>query len=190
MNARIPFVTVIALLVSVATVAVLLTSQRGIAQTSAVEDERAAELAILFARDDERFGGLRGKLTDLRGAVMSYDDAISIVYQSPNAATQDNDSLRNRSVWLLIMEGDFVEHVPQTPDIPAKEVPHTQMAVILDSITGEIIEEILLPKEKPLILDNLPKQDIPADLEKPIELPTRIEAPTVEPLPTETAPNQ
>jgi len=89
---------------------------------------------------------------------MTYGQAVQFVLgRSIDLNTQEY-KIRNNAVWLLVLAGEFVEHVPSSADgiIPAKDVIHHQMAIILDGNTGEIIGRVMISPQKVLLVSSLP----------------------------------
>ena len=73
-----------------------------------------------------------------------------------------NESPPEAPVWLVVLEGKFIEHVPPAPqNIPAKDVEHSQMALILDAKTGDAFESVLVSPQLPLDISTLPVLPMP-----------------------------
>ncbi|MBM3181687.1 MAG: hypothetical protein FJZ86_15250 [Chloroflexi bacterium] len=154
------------------------------AQTIAISGDAALELALSYSMDDGLMGGRLTLPEKVYGEVMTYDEAVQFVSNRPIDPNTKKYEMRNKLVWLIVLEGKFVEYVPSSPDgaIPATEILHNQMAIILDGKTGEIMREILVSPQRKLPVTNLPvlqKSNSAAS-----ELPTRNPILTEIPYPT------
>ncbi len=129
------------------------------AQTSIIAESLALNRALAYSVDDGLMGGsLPTSSVTVYGQDMPYGEAVQFVLGRPIDSNTQNYKNRNKVVWLLVLEGKFVEHVPPSADgsIPAKEVIHNQMVIILDGSTGEIMRRMLLSPQIKLSTANLP----------------------------------
>lgn len=154
------------------------------AQTTTISDGAALELALSYSMDDGLMGGRLTPPEKVYGEVMTYDEAVQFVSSRPIDPNTKKYEMRNKLVWLIVLEGEFIEHVPPSAggDIPATEIVHNQMAIILDGKTGEIMRRMLPPTQIKLPVTNLPvlqKTDSAAP-----ELPTSNPISTEVPYPT------
>ena len=156
------------------------------AQTIAISGDAALELALSYSMDDGLMGGRLTLPEKVYGEVMTYDEAVQFVSNRPIDPNTKKYEMRNKLVWLIVLEGKFVEYVPSSPEgaISATEILHNQMAMILDGKTGEIMKEVLVSPQRILLVTNLPvlqKTDSAVS-----ELPTRNPISTEIPYPTLT----
>jgi len=178
------------------------------AQTTTISDDLALDIALSLSRDN-RLGGWLSSPEKAYGQVMIYDDAVRFVFGKPIDPNTEQYKKRDEIVWLIVLEGEFIEHVPPSAggDIPAKEVIHNQMVIILDGKTGDIMRRVWLSPQIKLPVTNLPvlqkadkelselptsiliSTDAPYPTLAMIELPTElpVESPTETPTPTETS---
>ena len=154
MNKRILRGLVIGLAVVIAALLLFFRVRPVVAPALAVSTEAAVARALAAARDDG-FGGYTQPPGKIFGRQMTLGEARAFIYGAN--VGEYNDRPASVPVWLVVLEGKFVEHVPAAPpDIPAKDVAHSQMALILDAKTGELIESILQSPQQPLDSSTLP----------------------------------
>jgi hypothetical protein len=171
-------------LLSLTLVIAALIIQTGAAQTSIIPAETAANLALAYGRD---YGtdGLVDRPTGMFGKVMRYGEAVQYIFGRPINPGDQIARMADTPVWLIVIQGQIVEHVPPAPpDIPAKDVLHGQMAVIINGITGDIVEEVLIPGQKTLPVASLTPLTPLSDTAH--LAPTRLPIQTEIPLPTST----
>ncbi len=156
----------------------------GMAQTSIIPSNVAISLALSYSKDDGLVGGLVGQPAEMYGKVMTYSEATEYVLSQPINPGDGIAKISGNPVWLIILQGKIVEHVPSAPDIPAKDVIHNQMAVIIDGNTGEILERILISPQTTLSLASLPVLTMPSGTVP--AAPTKMPIFTEIPLPTAT----
>jgi len=166
------------------TIGIVLNVRSTNAQTSVIPNGLALDLALSYSMDDGLMGGALNPPAKVYGQVMTYEEAVKFVLNKPIDSNTQNYKTLNKTVWLVVLEGEFVEHVPPSADgiIPAKEVIHNQMAIILDGNTGEIMRRILLSPQIKLSVANLPvlqKTNAPLPA-----LPTSVPISTEVPYPT------
>ena len=144
------------------------------AQTSLIPSTLALELAQSYSIDDGLIGGALTPSSKAYGQVMTYEEAIQFVFGKPIDSNTQIYTIREKAVWLIILEGEFVSHAPASADgvIPAKDVIHSQMGVILDATTGEILRRTLISPEKELPVTDLPVLEGIAEQDTPFILPT------------------
>ena len=130
----------------------------GSAQTSVIPASLAVQRALDAANFDGPMGGSTTQPTEARGQVMTYGQAIQYVFGRPMDPNQSIAKLKDYPIWLVVLQGQFVEHVPAAADgsVPAKNVIHSQMAVILDGNTAEVLEQIMVSPAKALAVSTLP----------------------------------
>ena len=158
------------------------------AQTSVIPASLALDRALTFARDDGWVGGAVAQPAEARGQAMTYGQAVELIFGRP---IDPNDSIyknRDLQVWVVVLHGKFIEHVPSSADgsIPAKDVVHNQMVIILDGNTGEIMERVMISPQKVLSVANLPILSKSAEPLPP--LPTKGPISTEVPYPTLVSP--
>ncbi|MCC7163103.1 MAG: hypothetical protein IT331_11455 [Anaerolineae bacterium] len=166
-------------------------------QSRAVEKAEAGTLApdIAVARAltvagefDLPYGGLRGRPTEIYGRIMTYAEANDLLTGRPIAPNSLEIELADKQVWLILFQGNIVEHVPPVSDgsIPEKQVQHSQMTVVLDAFTGEMLRRTLLA---PLIkFDVRTLSELPYPAESSFVVFPTHPIQTAEPLPSATAP--
>ena len=154
------------------------------AQTSVIPPSLAVDRALAYAVDDRQVGGASTQPAEVRGQTMSYGQAVQLLFGRPIAANEAIAKIRDYPVWLVVLQGEFIEHVPSSADgsIPDTDVIHHQMAIILDGNTGEIIERVMLSPQKVLFVSNLPVLIKSSDPLPP--LPTKGPISTEAPYPT------
>lgn len=155
------------------------------AQTPAISPDAAVDLALRYAADDGPIGGLKGKPTEIRGKVMSYEQANYLITGRAIPSNTARSKIATNRAWIIVFFGNVIEHVPAAlgnKNIPAKDIQHNEMAVILDGVTGDIIERALFPATKELNAKSLPVLTLPNGLVSGI--PTGLPIRTVPPLPT------
>lgn len=166
---------------------VMLTSaNQSRARPALISADEAILYSLDYAKDNGLSGGLVGKLAAAHGQIMGYNDAVRLVYGGLNDPNMDSPSLQAKTVWLIMLYGDFVAHAPQLgPDKPAMDFPHKEMAILMDATNGDIIERVLMPVDQPLRGDGLPALSLPSDINASPKLPRPIVV-TEAPLPTST----
>ena len=155
------------------------------AQTSAIPASLALERALNYAQEDGGVGGAIAQPAEIRGQAMTYGQATQLIFGSPINPNDSIYKIRNYQVWVVVLQGKFIEHVPSSADgsIPSKDVVHHQMVVILDGNTGEIMERVMISPQKALSVKSLPvlikssEQVPPAPTQGPIS--TEIPYPTL-----------
>ena len=157
----------------------------GIAQTSTIPTSVATNLALSYSKDDGRVGGLVSQPVQMFGKLMTYEEAVQYVFGQPVGSSDAIAKIGNNPVWLVVLQGKIVEHVPPAPDIPAKDIMHTQMAVIIDGNSGEVIERVLISPQITLSVASLPVLVLPSGTVAPA--PTRGPIFMEIPLPTATS---
>ena len=153
------------------------------AQIMAIPGDLALHLALESSKD-EGLGGWQIPPEKVYGQVVTYSKAVQFIFDKPIDSSTKEYEKRDKTVWLVAFEGKFVEHVPTSAggDIPAKDVIHNQLAVILDGNTGEVMRQVMPSPQTKLPFSNLPilqstRKSLPP-------LPTRGPILTEEPYPT------
>lgn len=189
------------LLIILITMSFVLHTKSTKAQTSTISSDLALDLALSYSKDN----GLDGWLTPPEksyGQVMTYKEAIRFVSGKPIDPNTKEYKKQNKIIWLIVLEGEFIEHVPPSVggNIPAKEVAHNQMVIILDGNTGDIMRQVLVSPKRKLHVTNLPvlqktDKELPAlptrgsistEIPYPTLSPESITAPEETPTPTKT----
>jgi hypothetical protein len=127
-------------------------------KTSVIPASLARDCALASATDDKQVGGAVIPPTDVRGQVMTYGKAVQFIFGRPNSSDEGMAKIRDHLVWIVVLQGEFIEHVPASADssIPAKDVIHSQMALLIDGNTGEMIERVMISPQKTLPVEVLP----------------------------------
>jgi hypothetical protein len=128
-------------------------------------------LAVANAQGPD--GGAVAPPTEARGQTMSYGQAVQFVLGRPLAAAEAVTRTAAYPVWLVVLQGQFVEHVPAAADgsAPAKDVLHSQMAIILDGDTTESLRRIMIAPAQPLDVSSLPLLTLPSGTPEPTTTP-------------------
>ena len=136
-------------------IGLLLASTRSVvAPQAAIPAETAARQALAAGRDTG-LGGYLAPPERILGMQMRFIDALRFVFGAN--VGEDRSRPDGYPVWLVVLEGEFIEHVPAAPpDIPAKDVTHSQMALLIDAQTGEAFESMLISPQHPLDTRSLP----------------------------------
>lgn len=113
-------------------------------------DVAVARALSVSGEFDLPYGGLRGKPTEIYGKVMTYAEANDLLTGRPIAPNSLEIELADKQVWLILFQGDIIETVPAATDgsVPEKQVQHSQMTVILDAFTGEMMGSSMLSPQK------------------------------------------
>ena len=153
-----------------------------VSQTSAISKDVAVNQALLASKDNGLFGGSVSEPSKIQGELITFDQARLFVFGKSIGPDEVDAKLRDYPVWLIVLEGKFVEHVPSAPDIPAKDVLHSQMAIILDANTAEVMEKYLISPDQKLSTVSLPVLSKPSGAT--LTIPTKLPISTTIPLPT------
>jgi hypothetical protein len=172
----------ISLLGLILIIAVLIVGS-GMAQTTTIPASTAINLALSYSKDGGKVGGLVDPPTKMFGKLMTYVEAVYIFGQPINPGDAIA-KMANNPVWLVVLQGKIVEHVPPAPDIPEKDVMNTQMALIIDGNSGKVVERILISPQTTLSVASLPVLISPSGAVPPP--PTKGPIFTEVPLPTAT----
>jgi hypothetical protein len=150
---------VIGLAVVIAAALLFLRVHPVVAPAPANSAQAAVAQALAAARDDG-FGGYVEPPEKIFGRQMTLGEARQFVFGAN--AGEYNARPASDLVWLVVLEGKFVEHVPAAPpDIPAKDVAHSQMALFIDAISGDVFELTMIAPQQPLDLSTLPPLPTP-----------------------------
>ncbi len=181
------FVGVFVLVLLITVLVISSGSSVGSAETSIIPAGVAVNRAIDAAMHGGIYGGLVGQPTEIRGQVMTYGEALRFVDGRPPDPNSLRGKMSDNAVWLIIFRGNVVEHVPGAPgdpakgvpDIPPKDVTHTQMAVILDANTAESIEMTMISPQRVLPVNSLSVLSLPSgpQLPTPTKAPIKTTAP-------------
>ncbi|KAB8141672.1 hypothetical protein F8S13_18175 [Chloroflexia bacterium SDU3-3] len=134
----------------------------GAAQAAPLPAERAVAMALAHAQADSPAGKLVGMPSTAHGKLASYGEAATIA-----SGTEEHsipESQRNRRVWLVIFEGDAVAQLaPAAGSMDtAKDERFSQVAVIIDAVTGEGIEASKHSAGNEVPTDGLPALALPS----------------------------
>jgi hypothetical protein len=145
-------------------------------RTAVIPASVAVTRAIAIAYEQSPNGGAVAPPTEARGQATSYGEAYQFIFKRPPDAADSAAPNPVYPVWLVVLQGQFVEHVPASADgsIPAKDVLHSQLAIILDGDTTQSIDRVMIPPTQPLDVSALPV----------LPLPTGAPAATTTPQPT------
>jgi hypothetical protein len=128
------------------------------AQSSTIDENFALELALSYSMDDGLIGGAIQPPQKMYGQTMTYNEAFQFVSGRAIEPNTKQFEKRNLIVWLVVLEGEFIEHVPASPDgtIPASEVIHEQMTIIMEGNTGDLMRKTLISPDRKLPATLLP----------------------------------
>ena len=132
----------------------------------------------IYLEWDNRPSGIFGK-------VMKYGEAVQYKTTQPIPPQENIARMSDVPVWLILLQGNFVEHVPAapgSPGIPEKQVIHKQIALIIDGVSGDIIESFWVSPQEALSINSLPALTPPTGTVLPS--PTQAPIYTAVPLPT------
>jgi hypothetical protein len=175
---------VVVAVLGIAGALVLASNNYRASKVESISPEIAVTYALAYAQAMNQVGGATDLPTEARRAVMSYDEALKLVYGKKAPQSNSSTESGNRMVWLVALQGDFVVALPSAPGVPASESKHSQMGVIFDSMTGEILERVFISPEKELDVTSLPSLKIDPQW----NLSTPLASPLVSPLRITEAP--
>ena len=159
MNKRILRWLVIGAAVIIAAVLLFSQVRPVVAPALAISAETAVARALVAARDDG-LGGYAEPPARVFGKPMTLTEARRFVFGANTGAY--NDRPPDAPVWLVVLEGKFIEHVPAAPqNIPAKDVEHNQMALFIDATSGEVFERTMISPQQTLDTASLPLLPMP-----------------------------
>jgi len=133
-------------------------------------------------------GGSLAPPTEARGQATTYGQAYQFIFNRPPDPNDSSAPNPIYPVWLIVLQGQFVEHVPASADgsVPAKDVVHIQLAIILDGDTTESLASVMVSPTLPLDVSSWPVLPLPASGPGPTTTPEATSifapAPTQNPL--------
>ena len=116
-----------------------------LAKSAILSADAAVNLALSYGNSniylewDNRPSGIFGK-------VMKYGEAVQYKTTQPIPPQENIARMSDVPVWLILLQGDFVEHIPAapgSPGIPEKEIHHDQIALIINGVSGDTHRSIL-----------------------------------------------
>jgi hypothetical protein len=143
-------------ILGVATLMISALNHGKLAQRDFITNEDAVKSALLYAKDDYKTGGIVGEPTEIRGATMTYSHAVQLIFGKKVDSTKDTVRAQDSLVWVIALEGSFVSHVPAAPGIPSQDVTHTQMYLIIDGKTSDLIEQVFVSPRTRVDVSSLP----------------------------------
>ena len=155
-----------------------------LAKSAILSADAAVNLALsygninIYLEWDNRPSGIFGK-------VMKYGEAVQYKSTQPIPPQENIARTSDVPVWLILLQGDFVEHVPGapgSPGIPEKDIHHNQIVLIIDGISGDIIETFWVSPQEALSMISLPALTPPSGTVSPT--PSQGPIHTAVPLPT------
>ena len=154
-------------------------------QTAVIPASIAVHRALAIANEQGPYGEAVTPPVEARGQATTYAQAIQFIFGRPLDPQESAAYNPNFPVWLVVLRGQFVEHVPPSADgsIPAKDVLHSQMAIILDGDSTQNIESVMLSPTQPLDVSSLPVLPLPTGA--PEATTTPFTNPDLIPTPTE-----
>ena len=123
--------------------------------------------------------------TGIFGKVKKYGEAMQYKTTQPIPPQENIARMSDVPVWLILLQGNFVEHIPAapgSPGIPEKDIHHHQITLIIDGISGELIETFWVSPQEALSMISLPALTPPSGTVSPTPLQGPIH--TAVPLPT------
>lgn len=134
-----------------------------------ISQDLAVYLALQVAKDDGLFGGWVDQPTQIHGKLLTFGQAHQFI-GDPLSSNTFMAEAKDKLVWLIVLQGKFVEHVPGVPappsggvEISPMDVYHSQMVIYVDGATGDVIEVTLISPAKSLKTDALPILSTPPD---------------------------
>ena len=155
-----------------------------LAKPAIISADAAVNLALSYGNSniylewDNRPSGIFGK-------VMKCGEAVQYKTTQPIPPQENIARMSDVPVWLILLQGNFVEHVPEapgSPGIPEKEIHHNQIALIIYGVSGDIIETFWVSPQEALSMISLPALTPPSGTVSPTPLQGPIH--TAVPLPT------
>ena len=143
-----------------------------LAKPAIISADAAVNLALSYGNSniylewDNRPSGIFGK-------VMKYGEAVQYKTTQPIPPQENIARMSDVPVWLILLQGNFVEHIPAapgSPGIPEKEIHHNQIALIIDGVSGEIIETFWVSPQEALSMISLPALTPPSGTRAPRRL--------------------
>ena len=113
-----------------------------LAEPSIISADVVVNLALsygnfnIYLEWDNRPSGIFGK-------EMKYGEAVQYKTTQPIPPQENIARMSDVPVWLILLQGNYVEHIPAapgSPGIPEKEIHHNQIALIIDGVSGDFIE--------------------------------------------------
>ena len=155
-----------------------------LAKPAIISADAAVNLALthgnsnIYLEWDNQPSGIFGK-------VMQYGEAVQYKTTQPIPSQENIARMSDVPVWLILLQGNFVEHIPAapgSPGIPEKDVYHHQIALIIDGVSGDFIEAFWVSPQEALSMNSLPALTPPSGTVPPA--PTQAPIYTAVPLPT------
>ena len=155
-----------------------------LAQPAIISADTAVNQALSYGNSniylewDNRPSGIFGK-------VMKYGQAVQYKTTQPIPPQENIAKMSDVPVWLILLQGNFVEHVPAapgSPGIPEKVIIHNQISLIINGVSGDIIETFWVSPQEALSMNSLPALTPPSGTVSPA--PTQGPIHTAVPLPT------
>ncbi len=126
--------------------AAALTVSVGNAQTAAVP----ANTAVYRALEHAEIGGIHGRLIgaprEIRGQVMTYEQAHQIKHGRPIDPNESAARHRNMPVWFVVIRGPVLVNVPAAPGVSEQNLIYDQMSITMDARTTELLSISLQPQ--------------------------------------------
>lgn len=154
-------------------------------QAAPLDQDTAVRLAIQAAQRPMPEGWLATAPTEVRAKTTTFGAAYQLKNGRPVDASTKLGQDANRSIWLVVLRGDFTvpnEPAPGKPTVPP--LSYHQGVVVLDASTGELLSIALYPPTHEIAVSALPQATIPTGgttlsepaLSKPTDspLPTRV----------------
>ena len=155
-----------------------------LAKPAIISADAAVNLALSYGNSniylewDNQPSGIFGK-------VMKYGEAMQYKTTQPIPPQENIARMSDVPVWLILLQGNFVEHIPAapgSPGIPEKDIHHNQIALIINGVSGDIIETFWVSPQEAFSINSLPALTPPTGTVLPS--PTQGPIHTAVPLPT------
>lgn len=155
-----------------------------LAKPAIISADTAVKLALSYGNSniylewDNQPSGIFGK-------VMKYGEAVQYKTTQPIPPQENVARMSDVPVWLILLQGNFVERIPAAPGlpgIPEKDINHNQIALIIRGVSGDIIEAFWVSPQEALPFKSLPALMPPSGTVPPA--PTQGSIHTAVPLPT------
>jgi hypothetical protein len=175
-------------IITIAAVSVLLiNSPIGDAKSAAISSDTAVYQALQYATTGFPSGKLEGIPSEVRGQLLSYNQATDLSLKG--TATLSGEPDMGRPTWVIVFRGKIVVDIQGSADgkIPPKQEVFPQMSIVLDGKTGEVLSVTMHAPGDELKADTLPILKLPSQV--PVDRPVIPSRPTTVPEPTFVPPS-
>ena len=112
-------------------------------QSPHLKDAEAVEKGTEWAGlSGPSFGGLMGAPSEVSGEIMTLNESVMLLDEQPISSESQEWQSRDDLVWVLV----FAAPVDGSRGSEGSTVEYSQMAVVVDSETGELIARYINPE--------------------------------------------